>query len=42
MGYTREALLKGKISTIDLLVQTSLDQLLFKMKPYFFSFYKTQ
>jgi hypothetical protein len=33
--WIREALLKGRISTVDLLVLTSLDQLLFKLKLYF-------
>ncbi len=32
---TREALLKGRISTADLLVLTSLDQLFFKLKLFF-------
>jgi hypothetical protein len=39
--YTREALLKGRISTVDLLVLTGSDQLIFMLKLYFFFFYKT-
>ncbi len=34
-GFTREALLRGRISTIDLLVLTNLDQLLSILKLYF-------
>jgi len=37
----REPLLRGRISTLDLLVLTCLDQLLLIMKILFFSFYKT-
>jgi hypothetical protein len=38
--YTREALLRGRISTVDLLVLASLDQLLIKLKLYFSFFTK--
>jgi hypothetical protein len=37
----REALLKGSLSTIDLLVQDSFDQLLFILKISFNFFYET-
>jgi hypothetical protein len=36
----REALLKGRLSTVDLLVLTSLDQLLFTLKILFTLFTK--
>ncbi len=35
IGQFREDLLKGRINTVDLLVLTSLDQLLFLLKLYF-------
>jgi hypothetical protein len=37
---TREALLRGRISTVDLLVLTSLDHVLFKLKLHFSFFTK--
>jgi len=38
--YTSESLLKGRISVVDLLVLTCLDQLLLTLKKYI-SFYET-
>ncbi len=40
IGKSRESLLKGRISSIDLLVLTSIDQLLLILKIFFFLIYQ--
>jgi hypothetical protein len=40
LSWAREGLLKGRLSTVDLLVHTSLDQLLLKLKTLFTLFVK--